>query len=90
MQDAGTEGPRSEMTCRSPFRSGPGWFLGMNVSITARSASESQNRSAIAASVLRTAALNHKTKTLVTFWFGPRSGFNIIPLIRKSIFLTFG
>ena len=33
---------------------------GMNGSITAHCSSESQNRSAIAASMLQTAALNHK------------------------------
>ncbi|WP_307354487.1 hypothetical protein, partial [Methylobacterium aerolatum] len=39
-------------------------------SITAHCASESQNRSAIVASKLPTAAQNHKTRTPATPWFG--------------------
>lgn len=38
------------MICRSSFRSGPGWSLGMNGPITAHCSSESQNRSAIVTS----------------------------------------
>ena len=63
------------MTCRSSFRSGPGWFVGMNGSITAHCSSESQNRSAIAASMLQTASQNHKTIALATPWFGSHPSF---------------
>src|SRR4051812_33737365 len=59
-----------EMTCRSSLRSGPAWWRGMNGSITAHCASESQNRSVIAASMLQTAAVNHKTKAPAIAWFG--------------------
>jgi hypothetical protein len=58
------------MTCRSSLRSGPGWLRGINGSITAHCASESQNRSVIAASMLQTAAVNHKTKAPAIAWFG--------------------
>ena len=70
------------MTCRSSFRSGPGWFVGMNGSITAHCSSESQNRSAIAASMLQTAALNHKTITLATPWFGSHP--SLVGLAHKN------
>lgn len=83
VQDAGTEGPRSEMTCRSSFRSGPGWFLGMNGSITAHRSSESQNRSAIAAFVLQTALLSHKTIALATPWFGSHPSASPPKLVRR-------
>src|SRR3954467_6533786 len=55
---------------RSSLRSGPGWLRGIKGSITTHCASESQNRSAITASVLQTAALNHKTKASATPWSG--------------------
>lgn len=45
------------MICRSSFRSGPGWSLGMNGSIIAHCSSESQNRSAIAISRPRNSCL---------------------------------
>lgn len=51
-----------ERIIRSSFPSGPGWLIGMNGSITTHCASESQNRSAIAASMRQTVRLNHKIK----------------------------
>ena len=59
-----------EMICRSSFRSGPGWSLGMNGSITTHCSSESQNRSAIVTSKPQTAAWNHKLSNNAMPWFG--------------------
>ena len=67
MQDVGDDLP-VVLALRS------GLILGMNGAITAHCSSESQNRSAIAASMLQTAALNHKTLSYATPWFGSHHG----------------
>ena len=58
------------MTRRSSSRRAPGWFVGMNGSITAHCSSENQNKSAITAS----APLANDTET--------RLPHQIKPLIR--------
>lgn len=76
-------------TCRMPeiirlssLRSGPGWFCGMNGSITAHCASESQNPSAIIASEPPSTAPDHETAAPTMLWFG--SGLRALPRGRAS------
>ncbi|MDT8351028.1 hypothetical protein HVPorG_05038 (plasmid) [Roseomonas mucosa] len=58
-------------TRRSSTRRAPGWFLGMNGSITAHSPSENQNRPAKTTSVPRTnnteSRLPRQIKSLIEF-----------------------